>query len=102
MSKKERLVVIGNGMAGVATVENILTKRKDMSIAIFGAEPYTNYNRVLLSSVLSGEVGLDEITLNPQKWYEENGIELHLDASVKKINKKEFGIFHFVPFVESN
>jgi len=89
MSKKERLVVIGNGMAGVATVENILTKRKDMSIAIFGAEPYTNYNRVLLSSVLSGEVGLDEITLNPQKWYEENGIELHLDASVKKINKKE-------------
>ena len=89
MSKKERLVVIGNGMAGVATVEHVLTKRKDMSVTILGAEPYTNYNRVLLSSVLSGEVGLDEITLNPQKWYEENGIELHLDASVKKINKKE-------------
>ncbi len=89
MSKKERLVVIGNGMAGVATVENILTKRKDMSIAIFGAEPYTNYNRVLLSSILSGEVAQDEITLNAQKWYEDNGIELHLGAPVKKINKKE-------------
>ncbi|MBI5180560.1 MAG: NAD(P)/FAD-dependent oxidoreductase [Nitrospirae bacterium] len=89
MGKKERLVVIGNGMAGVATVEHVLTKKKDMSITILGSEPYTNYNRVLLSSVLSGEAGLDEIILNPQKWYEENGIELHLGVTVKKINKKE-------------
>lgn len=89
MGKKERLVVIGNGMAGVATVEHILIKRKDMSITILGAEPYTNYNRVLLSSFLSGEVGPDKIILNPQKWYEENGIELCLGVSVKKINKKE-------------
>lgn len=89
MSKKKKLVVIGNGMAGVAAVENILIKGKDMDIAIFGAEPFTNYNRVLLSSVLSGEVDKSEITLNPQKWYEENGIELHLGVPVKKINKKE-------------
>ena len=80
MGKKERLVVIGNGMAGVATVEHVLTKSKDMSITILGAEPYTNYNRVLLSSFLSGEVGPDKIILNPQKWYEENGIELCLQA----------------------
>ena len=89
MGKKERLVVIGNGMAGVAAVEHLLSKRQDMDITIFGSEPYTNYNRVLLSSVLSGEVDQSEIILNPQKWYEKNGIELHLGASVKKINKKE-------------
>ena len=89
MGIKKRLVVIGNGMAGVATVEHLLARTEDMEITIFGSEPYANYNRVLLSSVLSGEVALDDITLNPLDWYREKGIELYLGSSVNHINTKE-------------
>lgn len=76
-TKKERLVVIGNGMAGVACVEEIL--KLDPSryeITIFGKEKHPNYNRVLLSSVLTGEKKLEDIVLNDFDWYEENQIKL--------------------------
>ncbi len=75
---KERLVVIGNGMAGVRTVEELLKleEAERHAITIIGDEPYGNYNRILLSPVLAGENTIDDIILNTPEWYEENGIEL--------------------------
>lgn len=69
--KKQRLIVAGNGMAGIRCIEHILKMNRDMfEIVIFGTEPHPNYNRILLSSVLQGEVSLDDITLNSREWYE--------------------------------
>lgn len=64
---KTRLVVIGNGMAGVRTVEEILSRNgaELFDITIFGNEPYGNYNRILLSNVLAGTDDFDGIFLNP-------------------------------------
>ncbi len=69
--KKQRLIARGNGMAGIRCIEHILKMNRDMfEIVIFGSEPHPNYNRILLSSVLQGEVSLDDITLNSREWYE--------------------------------
>src|SRR5882762_4209863 len=70
----ERLVVIGNGMSGVACVEQILKHAPKFEITIFGEETYVNYNRILLSSVLAGEKGEDDIIINDVQWYNSNGI----------------------------
>src|SRR3954447_7258709 len=81
MSKqiKQRLVVIGNGMAGARTVEEILARggAGQFEITMFGDEPTGNYNRILLSNVLNGSQDEQEIFLNPLSWYEQNGIRLH-------------------------
>ena len=77
--KKMKLVMIGNGMAGVRTLEELLKIAPDLyEISVLGAEPHPNYNRILLSPVLAGEQTLDEIVLNPLAWYKEHGIRLHL------------------------
>src|SRR6516225_8919748 len=78
MDNKKKLVVIGNGMAGARTVEEILSRGGgDMfHITMFGEEPTGNYNRILLSNVLNGSYGEEEIFLNPLAWYEENNIGL--------------------------
>ena len=78
MADKERLVVIGNGMAGARAVEEILERGgKDLfQITMIGDEPYGNYNRILLSNVLNGSQDETEIFLNPLAWYQENGITL--------------------------
>ncbi|MEM9311073.1 MAG: FAD-dependent oxidoreductase, partial [Pseudomonadota bacterium] len=74
---QERLVVIGNGMAGCRAVEEILSLAPDRyAITIFGAEPRVNYNRIMLSPVLAGEKSFDEIVINSAEWYEENAITL--------------------------
>ena len=82
----KRLVVIGNGMAGVACVEQILKHTPQFDITIFGDETQPNYNRILLSSVLAGEKTLDEITLNPVEWYRENKIQLRAGQRVTGID----------------
>jgi nitrite reductase (NADH) large subunit len=87
MSDKQKLVVIGNGMAGVACVEQILRHRHDFAITIFGDEKHVNYNRILLSSVLAGERRVDEITINNLDWYQRNGIELRAGVRVAAINR---------------
>ncbi|MDP9011323.1 MAG: nitrite reductase small subunit NirD [Pseudomonadota bacterium] len=75
---KRRLVVIGNGMAGMRTVEELLKVAPALyDIEIFGAEPHGNYNRVLLSPLLAGEKHADEIMLHPFDWYREQGVTLH-------------------------
>lgn len=74
---RERLVVIGNGMAGMRTVEELLARAPDRyEITVIGAEPHPNYNRIMLSSVLAGEKTVGEIVINGHEWYAENGIRL--------------------------
>jgi len=85
---KPRLVLIGNGMAGVRTVEELLKIKPDhYDITIFGAEPHPNYNRILLSPVLAGEMSIAEIVLNELEWYRENRITLHTGKQVVKIDR---------------
>jgi len=86
--KKSKLVLVGNGMAGVRTVEELLKLAPDMyDIAVFGAEPHGNYNRILLSPVLSGEMSVAQIMLNDLDWYRDNGITLHAGKKVGKIDR---------------
>ncbi len=85
---RPRLVVVGNGMAGVRTIEELLKIAPDLyDITIFGAEPHPNYNRILLSPVLAGEQTLDQIVLNPLAWYAEHGITLHTGKAVATVDR---------------
>ena len=85
---KEKLVVIGNGMAGIRTVEELLKVAPEAyDITVFGDEPYGNYNRIMLSPVLAGEKTIDEIMLNDEQWYADNGITLHKGKKVVKIDR---------------
>ena len=86
--KKEKLVLIGNGMAGVRTLEELLRIAPDIyDITVFGAEPHANYNRILLSPVLAGEKTVSDIILNDLDWYEEHGITLHTSSKVVDIRR---------------
>ncbi|RZL11714.1 MAG: NAD(P)/FAD-dependent oxidoreductase [Rubrivivax sp.] len=88
--KKMKLVMVGNGMAGVRTLEELLKIAPDLyEITVFGAEPHPNYNRIMLSPVLAGEQTLDEIILNPLSWYAEHGITLHLGKKVVSIDRRK-------------
>jgi nitrite reductase (NADH) large subunit len=83
-----KLVMIGNGMAGVRTIEELLKISPELyDITVFGAEPHPNYNRILLSPVLAGEQTLDEIVLNSWDWYKDNGIHLHAGWKVTAVDR---------------
>jgi nitrite reductase (NADH) large subunit len=85
---KEKLVLIGNGMAGMRTIEELLKLGSDLyDITVFGAEPHGNYNRIMLSPVLSGETRFDDIVLNKREWYAEHGITLHAGRKIGKIDR---------------
>jgi nitrite reductase (NADH) large subunit len=85
---KMKLVMVGNGMAGVRTLEELLKLAPELfDITVFGTEVHPNYNRILLSPVLAGEQTLDEIILNPLTWYQENGIELHTGCTVTQVDR---------------
>lgn len=85
---KEKLVLIGNGMAGVRTLEELLKLAPEKyEITVFGAEPYGNYNRILLSPVLAGEKTIDEIMINSEEWYKENNVTLLKGKNVIKIDR---------------
>jgi nitrite reductase (NADH) large subunit len=86
---KQRLVVIGNGMAGMRTVEELQNLAPERyAIEVFGAEPHGNYNRIMLSPVLAGEKGIDEIMLHPLAWYGAHGVTLHRDDPVVAIDRE--------------
>ena len=85
---KPRLVVVGNGMAGMRTVEELLALAPDLyDITVFGAEPHGNYNRILLSPVLAGEKTVDDIMLHPREWYARHGITLLAGDPVVAIDR---------------
>ncbi len=86
--EKMKLVMIGNGMAGVRAIEELIKLAPDLyDITVFGAEPHPNYNRILLSPVLAGEQTLDEIVLNDWAWYTDNGIQLHAGWKVTEVDR---------------
>jgi len=87
---KPALVVIGNGMAGMRTVEELHKLAPDLyDITVFGAEPYGNYNRILLSPVLAGEKTVDDIMLHTREWYETHNIMLHAGDPVVHIDRRK-------------
>jgi nitrite reductase (NADH) large subunit len=88
LMKKLKLVMVGNGMAGVRTLEELIRIAPDIyDITVFGAEPYANYNRILLSPVLAGEQTLQDIMLNDVDWYAANNITLHLGKTISRIDR---------------
>ncbi|MEO5959590.1 MAG: FAD-dependent oxidoreductase, partial [Opitutaceae bacterium] len=85
---KQQLVVVGNGMAGVSCVEQILKQAHDFEITIFGDETHVNYNRIMLSLVLAGEKTADDIVLNDLNWYQTNGIRTRLGIKIAAIDRE--------------
>ena len=89
MTPKRSLVVVGNGMAGMRTVEELQKLAPDLyDITVFGAEPHGNYNRIMLSPVLAGDKQMDDIMLHTREWYREHGITLHAGDPVLKIDRR--------------
>ncbi|MFD4293161.1 nitrite reductase large subunit NirB [Rhodococcus sp. NPDC058532] len=88
---KRRLLVVGNGMAGARTVEEILARggRDMFDITMIGDEPYGNYNRIMLSHVLAGETAADgeEIVLNSMSWYRDNGVALYAGDRAVRLDR---------------
>ena len=86
---KQKLVVVGNGMAGCRAVQEVLKRDPDRyEITIFGAEPRVNYDRIMLSPVLAGEKAFADIVLNDEAWYRDNGIALHAGRAVTAIDRE--------------
>jgi nitrite reductase (NADH) large subunit len=85
---KKKLVLVGNGMAGVRCIEEILKlDPTGFEITIFGSEPHVNYNRILLSSILQGSTSFGDITLHDREWYEHHQINLFTGETVIEIDK---------------
>ena len=81
-----RLVVVGNGMAGMACLEQILKHEPRFTVTVFGDETHVNYNRIMLSSVLAGEKAADDIVINGREWYEQHGIDLRVGVRVVDVD----------------
>lgn len=85
---KQKLVMIGNGMAGLRTIEEILERSdSQFDITIIGKEPYPNYNRIMLSNILQKKMTVEETIMNPYEWYEENNIQLIVNDPVETVDR---------------
>ena len=86
---KQRLVVIGCGMAPGRALEHLTERDPDAyDITIFNAEPRVNYDRIMLSPVLSGEKAFEDIVIHDDAWYAEHGITLHRGCPVERIDRE--------------
>ncbi|MFZ5877086.1 MAG: FAD-dependent oxidoreductase [Nitrospirota bacterium] len=81
-----RVVVVGNGMAGIAAVEAMVGRAAPPRITVFGAEPYVNYNRILLSDVLAAAKSVQDTILNPREWYDRHGIDLYAGTRIAALD----------------
>src|SRR3989338_5195215 len=88
----QHLIVVGNGMAGMACVDEILKRKPDFKITVFSEELYTNYNRILLSAVLAGEKKVEDIIINSEEWYKKHNITLHLGSKVTDVDARNKSI----------
>jgi nitrite reductase (NADH) large subunit len=87
-SARRHLVVVGNGMAAMRTLEELLELAPEAyDITVFGAEPESAYNRILLSAFLAGEKSREEIVTHPPEWYRERGIVLHVADPIVRIDR---------------
>src|SRR5437899_5778472 len=82
----ESLVVVGNGIAGVACLEQILKHSPKFRVTVFGDETHVNYNRILPRSVLAGERSPEDITINRLEWYQQNGVGLRLGVRIDDVH----------------
>ncbi len=78
-----RLLIVGNGVAGVTTAATAVKANPDVQVEIYSEEPYLYYPRPKLWEFLSGELSLEDIYFYPQNWYDQRGIKLHLGVSVR-------------------
>lgn len=86
--EKLKLVLIGNGLAGMRCLEDLLDMAPDRyNVTVIGEEPWGNYNRIMLSPVLSGEKTIDDIMLHPHAWYSDKGIQFIADDPAIKIDR---------------
>ncbi|WP_339315425.1 nitrite reductase large subunit NirB [Paenibacillus sp. FSL R10-2734] len=91
---RKKLVLVGNGMAGVRMIEHLLKLNPEgYEITIFGSEPYPNYNRIMLSSVLAGGAKMNEIIINDLEWYHSQGIKLHMGHTVISIDSERRKVY---------
>ena len=87
---KQKLVMVGNGMAGLRTIEEILERSdSQFDITIIGKEPYPNYNRIMLSNILQKKMTVEETIMNPYEWYEENNIQLIVNDPVETVDRSK-------------
>lgn len=85
---KRRLIVIGNGMAAMRTIEELLELSPDAhDITVFGAEPHGSYNRILLSALLAGDKSREDIGTYAPEWYARRGIHLHSADPIVHIDR---------------
>ncbi len=85
---KLRLVLIGNGLAGMRCLEDLLDMAPDRyEVTVIGEEPWGNYNRIMLSPVLSGEKTIEDIMLHPPKWYDDKSIKFIAGDKAVKIDR---------------
>jgi nitrite reductase (NADH) large subunit len=85
---RQKLVLIGNGMAGVRVLEELLERAPDRyDVTVFGAEPHPTYNRIMLSPVLAGEKKFDDIVTHDRAWYAENGFDLRAGVRIDAIDR---------------
>ncbi|MGF0030563.1 nitrite reductase large subunit NirB [Staphylococcus pasteuri] len=85
---KKKLVMIGNGMAGLRTIEEILERDDErFDITIIGKEPYPNYNRIMLSNILQNKMSVEETIMNSYDWYDEHNIQLINNDPAIKIDR---------------
>lgn len=86
---KQKLVVIGNGMAPGRALEKLLEAAPDAyDIVIFNAEARVNYDRIMLSPVLSGEKTFEQIIIHGDGWYIKHGITLYKGVKITKIDRE--------------
>ncbi len=85
--QRKHLVVVGNGMAGMACLDQILRRKPYFQVTVLGEEPHHNYNRILLSAVLAGEKSVEDIFINTPAWYESNGIRLLLNTKAVAVDR---------------
>jgi nitrite reductase (NADH) large subunit len=86
---KEKLVIVGAGMASGRMLEHLLeTDRDRFDVTLFGAEPRGNYNRIMLSPVLAGEKTYEQIITHNSGWYARNGVECRFGETITKVDRK--------------
>ncbi|AIQ68889.1 nitrite reductase large subunit NirB [Paenibacillus graminis] len=91
---RKKLVLVGNGMAGVRAIEHLLKLSPEAyEITIFGSEPHPNYNRIMLSSVLAGGSSMEEIIINDLEWYHSHGIRLYMGHTITSIDTAERKVY---------
>ncbi len=88
VARTRHLVVVGNGMAGMRVVEDLLGIAPNAyRVTVFGAEPHPNYNRILLSPVLAGEKRVEDIITHSLDWYRDKGVTLHMSDPIVEIDR---------------